>query len=393
MSREHPQQSTTPATNGPQGAEAVALCRALVEGTRDDVVIADGDGVITYISRRLAEAAGSDPGDLVGEMADRALGVMELPSFSSLRSMLATVSSARTEAELVDAGNRRQPVLLRGVSLEEPGGEQRYVWFVTPLDRVRTYERANRMLRSELETQSRLLALVSHELRTPLNVILAQLSILEAGLRGEMTEEQLDCVERASRAGHGLLSQVNDIIDFARLEGQDVEIRPEALRPRRLEDAVRTVAKSVLPNSGAGLTMENHLPGDSAVRADPERTRKILEKLLSNAVKHGSGGGGVRVELGIVDAAGDAPGGGEGVEPRVVGVDVCDSGAGIPGPERQRVFEPFQQTEDLLRRSQEGGGLGLAIARRLARLQGGDLVVHRASSRGSVFRLCLPLGE
>ena len=371
---------------GLEEPEEAALCRALLEGTRDDALIADDAGTIRFISRGLAAAAGSEPAGLVGEPADRALGLMELPSFAELRTMLSTVSSARMEAELVDREGEERSVLLRGVSVSLSPDQRRYVWFVTPLSRVRTVEQANRFLRSELETKSRVLALVSHELRTPLNVILSQLSLLEAELRGPLTDEQMDCVSRSLEAGRGLLSLINDMIDFAKLENGDPDLEIQRFRPADLvEEAVETISAAVAEDTELELAVS--VPEELEVEADFARTRQILLKLLSNAVKYSDGG-----TIGVTVQRAEPPGGyGAGrAEHGYVGFDVSDTGAGLALQDVDRVFEPFEQATDVLSRTAGGTGLGLAIARRLAQLQGGDLLVHRASSEGSVFRLYLP---
>lgn len=371
---------------GLEEPEEAALCRALLEGTRDDALIADEAGTIRFISRGLAAAAGSEPAGLVGEPADRALGLMELPSFAELRTMLSTVSSARMEAELVDREGEERSVLLRGVSISLSPDQRRYVWFVTPLSRVRTVEQANRFLRSELETKSRVLALVSHELRTPLNVILSQLSLLEAELRGPLTDQQMECVSRSLEAGRGLLSLINDMIDFAKLENGDPDLEIQRFRPADLvEEAVETMSAAVADE--ADLELAVSVPEELEVEADFARTRQILLKLLSNAVKYSDRGTiGVTVRRAEPPRASRA--GGE--ERGFVGFDVSDTGAGLALQDVDRVFEPFEQATDVLSRTAGGTGLGLAIARRLAQLQGGDLLVHRASSEGSVFRLYLP---
>lgn len=371
---------------GLEEPDEAALCRALLEGTRDDALIADDAGTIRFISRGLASAAGSEPADLVGETADRALGLMELPSFAELRTTLSTVSSARMEAELVDREGEERSVLLRGVSVSPSPDERRYVWFVTPLNRVRTVEQANRFLRSELETRSRVLALVSHELRTPLNVILSQLSLLDAELRGPLTDEQMECVSRSLEAGRGLLSLINDMIDFAKLEDGDPDLEIRRFHPADLvEEAVETVSATVADGGAPELAVS--VPEKLRVEADFARSRQILLKLLSNAIKY-SDGGTIGVSVRRVEppeASGAAAG-----ESGFVGFDVSDTGAGLALQDVDRVFEPFEQATDVLSRTAGGTGLGLAIARRLAEIQGGDLLIHRASSEGSVFRLYLP---
>jgi len=377
----------------PRPEEAVALCRALLEGTRDEVLVADEQGRVTFVSRRLAELADADPGEATGQPADRILGAIGLPEFEELRGMLTQVSCARTEDTLVDATGTGHPVLLRGVSTAPVGEGGRYVWFVTELTRVRSVERANRILRSELETQSRLLALVSHELRTPLNVILGQLSLLQRGLQGELTDEQRDSIERSARAGNSLLSLINDLIDFARLEAEELELEDRSFGVVELVEEVARTARGLLAQSDREVVVR--LSDDApelAARGDPDRTRQILTQLVTNAVKFSERG-----EIGLVvgtlepdrldgdpDLAADRD---------YLSVSVLDTGDGIPPEERERVFEPFHQTARLLNRTREGSGLGLAIARRLARRQGGELTAGQGEEGGSIFTLVLPRAD
>lgn len=376
---------------GPRLEDAAALCRALLEGTRDEVLVADEEGHITFASRRLAELAEIPPGTVAGRPADRILSALGLPAFEELRRMLARVSCARTEADLVDPSGSRHPVLLRGVSTPLSGGRRRFIWFITELSRVRSVERANRLLRSELETQSRLLALVSHELRTPLHVILGQLSLLQAGLHGDLTEEQEDSIHRSSRAGESLLSLINDLIDFARLEEGELELEIRHFAVREFLEDVLEAVDSLFSESGRDVALRHRDgAGEETVRADPDRTRQILMQLLTNALKFSDQGEVVVETRRVDDPAGEAD---EALAPhrRYVAVEVKDSGEGIPPAERERVFEPFQQKAELLSRSREGTGLGLAIARRLARRQGGELAASHSTRDGSVFSLYLPL--
>ncbi|MFW6010622.1 MAG: ATP-binding protein [Gemmatimonadota bacterium] len=370
--------------------EASALCQALLEGTRDEVLVADEGGRVTFVSSRLAELAELEPDEVAGGPANRILSAIGLPGFESLRGMLTTVSCARQEAEIVDSDGKSRPVLLRGVSTRLSGGRRRFVWFITELSRVRSVERANRILRSELETQSRLLALVSHELRTPLNIVLGQLSILQTGLRGELTEEQLDSVVRSERASQSLLSLINDLIDFARLETEELELELVPFRVDDLVDEVMEVGDTLLAESHLRIEAEYDDGAPLTVVGDPDRTRQILIQLLTNAVKF-SDEGTIRLCTRPVEDAAAESDGALADEADFLALDVRDSGIGIPHAELERVFEPFHQTSHLLNREREGTGLGLSIARRLARRQGGDLVAAHNEQRGSVFTLYLRL--
>jgi signal transduction histidine kinase len=226
--------------------------------------------------------------------------------------------------------------------------------------------------------KSEFLAAMSHELRTPLNAIGGYAELLEMGLRGPVTEAQLADLARIRRSQRHLLTLINDLLHFARIEGGRVEYD---LRPVRLADLIADVAPMIEPQIAAqGLGYAVHLPNDGSTEAlaDQEKVRQVLLNLLSNAAKFTPAGGRVTV---AVEAPRESPS---------VLVRVADTGIGIPADKLASIFDPFVQVQTGLTRRHEGTGLGLAISRDLARGMNGDLTVESAPGRGSTFTLALP---
>jgi PAS domain S-box-containing protein len=247
------------------------------------------------------------------------------------------------------------------------------------LERARLYE-AERAARAEAEAANRakseFLAVMSHELRTPLNAIGGYADLLEMEVRGPVSEAQRDDLRRIRHNQRHLLSLVNDVLNFVRIEAGHVDLRPEDVPLPSLLDGLEPL---VAPQIRAkGLRCEI-LPCDGALvaRADPEKVRQVLLNLLSNAVKFTPAGGCVAVDGG---AAGEGR----------VAIRVRDTGAGIPGEKLETVFDPFVQLGRGLTSTHEGTGLGLSISRDLARAMGGDLSAESAPGEGSVFTLTLP---
>ena len=238
-------------------------------------------------------------------------------------------------------------------------------------------EAARRAADAANRAKSEFLAVMSHELRTPLNAIGGYAELMEMGIRGPVTPQQVDDLRRVQASQRHLLGLVNEVLNYARIETGTVHYDVAEVP---LAAVVAAVEPLVAPQLAAkGLTYSHDGCGDTqppVARADGEKVRQVLLNLLSNAVKFTPSGGRVAVAC---EAAGDR-----------VAVRVTDTGIGIPAEELGRVFEPFVQVNASLTRPHEGTGLGLAISRDLARGMGGDLTAESAPGAGSTFTLTLP---
>jgi signal transduction histidine kinase len=218
------------------------------------------------------------------------------------------------------------------------------------------------------------LSTISHELRTPLNSIIGFTEIVLHGLSGPLNEEQrkqLGIVHESSRL---LLGLINEVLDLSRIEagrlqfnigpfdlGELLRGHVEALRPQCREKGLELVC-DVAPNVGQ-------------VTSDPKRVAQIVVNLLTNAIKFTTTGT-VSLSARVLH---------EQVE-----ITVRDTGPGIPAEEMAHLFKPFMQGGDAQRSHRDGAGLGLAIARHLARALGGDIVVESRVGVGSRFVVTLP---
>jgi signal transduction histidine kinase len=259
-------------------------------------------------------------------------------------------------------------------------------WAALAIDNARLYERERRArgdaenARSEAEqankAKTEFLATMSHELRTPLNAIAGYVDLLDLELRGPVTELQREDLRKIQRSQRHLLSLINDVLNFAKLEAGQVELHPTAVGVRGL---LTDIEQLVAPQfSAKRLTYVcTECDASLVVRADEEKARQVLLNLLTNAVKFTDSGGLVTVECTARD--------------QLVGIRVTDTGRGIPADKIETIFEPFVQVDrHLTPTGQQGVGLGLAISRDLARAMGGDIGVESVAGRGSTFTLTLP---
>ena len=240
-------------------------------------------------------------------------------------------------------------------------------------------EQANEQLLHAMETAASanrakgdFLAVMSHELRTPLNAIGGYVELLQIGVHGPMNEAQQDALGRVARSQQRLLTLINDVLNFTRLDAGRVEYNWSDFS---LDGALAALEPLLAPQMGAkGLTYTYASCDPSlTVHADHDRLQQVVLNLLSNAVKFTPEGGGIVV---YCEASAD---------PDAVLVHVRDSGRGIPPDRLRTIFEPFVQVDRSLNRPHEGIGLGLSISRELARGMGGDLTVQSEIDKGSVF--------
>jgi signal transduction histidine kinase len=228
-------------------------------------------------------------------------------------------------------------------------------------------------------SKAHFVATISHELRTPMNAILGYTALMGDGLYGPVSADQQDHLGRVRSSGQHLLGLIEELLSYARVEAGEAVVRP---RPVALLDVVEQSLVLVRPIAEQKrLRVRVEGPAEPVeLFTDPDKLRQILVNLLANAVKFTTRGEVVvllRVEG--QDAAG-----------RVV-IEVTDTGHGIAPEEQEHIFDPFWQADPASTPSGGSSGLGLSVARQLARLLGGDVIVAQsARGEGSTFVVSLP---
>jgi PAS domain S-box-containing protein len=220
--------------------------------------------------------------------------------------------------------------------------------------------------------KSEFLSRVSHELRTPLNAMLGFAQLLELEELGDPCAEYVDQI---SRAGEHLLALINEVLDIARIESNNVHLRMAAVPAI---DAVHEVLDLAAPLAArAEVTLHGpvHHDDELLVHADRQRLLQVLLNLVSNAIKYNHRGGRVDVTVGCRRDA--------------VQLTVTDTGPGLAADQIERLFVPFDRL-GLEHSGIEGTGVGLALSRGLTELMGGSLSVTSQLGRGSSFRVDLP---
>jgi signal transduction histidine kinase len=242
-------------------------------------------------------------------------------------------------------------------------------------DARRTSEALSVRLSAASQHKSEFLAGMSHELRTPLNGIIGFSDVLLDADATALEPHQREYVGDIAAAGRHLLALINDILDLAKLQAGQLLLRPELVAvPALIEEAVAEVTSDA---DERGVTILTEAGSDlPLLTGDPVRLGQAIGKLVANAVHFTEAGGFVAIRATVVD---------DGLE-----LSVHDTGIGIRADEREQIFEPFHVGATGGSGSR-GAGIGLALARGLVALHGGDISLHSEPRRGSTFTVRLPL--
>ena len=220
---------------------------------------------------------------------------------------------------------------------------------------------------------------VTHELRSPVSVVRSLLRTMAGGYAGALSDAQQDIVLRALRRADFLQTLIDDLLDLAAAKSELGE--REVRVPVSLEEAVaRVVQRFQVPAQEAQIDLAWRCEGTEqppTIMATPEGVDRILNNLVSNAIKYTPKGGRVTVTLSC--------GGGS------VDLEVMDTGIGIPADAVPHVFEEFYRAPNAKAQEKEGTGLGLAISKDLVLRYGGEIGLWSAVGQGSVFTVTFPV--
>ena len=231
------------------------------------------------------------------------------------------------------------------------------------------------------EARTRLLRGVTHDVKNPLGAAKGYAELLALGVRAPIAPEQLPFVEGIQRSIDGALAIIADLLDVARADSGGLTVRREPTDLNSVVNAAVEDHRSAAELAGHVLHFEAAAE-PLEVHTDPVRVRQVLDNLLSNAIKYTPAPG--RITVRAEPARDDGA-------PRAglwTAVRVTDTGPGIPPDQRERIFEEFSRLDDGA--GAPGHGLGLPIARRVARLLGGDVTVADRGGPGATFVLWLP---
>ncbi|MDZ4404533.1 ATP-binding protein [Prosthecobacter sp.] len=234
----------------------------------------------------------------------------------------------------------------------------------------------NQKLRELDETKSRFFANISHELRTPLTLMIAPLESLIHRSESTTTPEDRDLMATMHGNGMRLLKLINDLLDLVRLESGRAQVRVQRVEMSEFIHGLSTAIGAVAEDKRVQLHASVQ-PDVGTVLADPEKLERICLNLLFNAVKFTASGG--RVDFTAAKEDG------------WLVVEVRDSGMGIPADQLPHIFNRFWQADTSSQRKFQGMGIGLALVKELAEVQGGSVIATSVVGKGTTMTVKLPL--
>jgi signal transduction histidine kinase len=234
--------------------------------------------------------------------------------------------------------------------------------------------------RDALKTQ--FLANISHDLRTPLTAVITHAEILRDGILGDLSPQQMESVRGIISGGRQLLTQVGEILTYARGAANQLTLVATRFAIRDVLEQVSVLNESLLKKKLLSLSVETD-PMLPRIMADREKIAHVVGNLLGNAIEFTPSGGRVWVRASRWQVDG----------PATLLVEVGDTGPGIATEHHDLIFREFAQVDSTPSRPHHGTGLGLTIARKLVELHGGDIWLESDLGRGSRFFFTIPIDQ
>jgi PAS domain S-box-containing protein len=344
---------------------------AIIEQSADGVMILDNRWRITTFNRAMEQLTGWPRVEAIGRPCAEALAIQTAQGANICLvdcplQRRPPESNPIVEGWITARDGRRRYVQSRYSVQRGPKGE-----FLGAIANVRDITGH----KIEEETQNTFISVISHELKTPVSIIKGYAETLGREDASWDQETLRDGLQVISEEADRLARQIADLLEVSRLQASGMRLEPSEWS---LPPLVAQVVERFAAQAGDTFSFELRLPDDlPAVYADYERTRTVLENLISNAVKYSPEGGAIRI---AARANGDH-----------AIVSVSDQGIGIPLEERGKLFQRFYRVDNRLRRETQGVGLGLFLSKAIVEAQGGRIWVESQPGRGSRFSFTLPL--
>ena len=377
--------------------------RSLIESNIDALMTTDPQGVISDVNQQMIALTGRTRDELIGAPC-RDFFTDPVAADAAIKRVI-TENKVSNYELTVRAQNGAETVVSYNAATFHNRDRKLLGVFAAARDVTerKRFERALEEKNIELVHASRMksefLATMSHELRTPLNAVIGFSEALKDGLMGQMSVTQHEYIADIFASGQHLLSLINDILDLSKVEAGMMTLDLESVDLSALLSNSLSIVKEKA--AAQNIRLELEVEDLSMFQLDERKTKQIVYNLLSNAVKFSANGGSVtlrarrvaRAAVGTLSGSRSVYGFPLADSEYAEFIEVCvaDSGIGISGDNMAKLYVAFSQIDSSLARKFEGTGLGLAMVKQLAELQGGTVAVASAEGQGASFAFWLPL--
>ena len=358
--------------------ESEAKYSNLFQQSGDGIFLLTWDGRIHDVNARIVQMLGYSREALLTMTISQLHPPESLQRMSSRTENLLQEGVVQFEIDFLTKNNGLMPAEV-SVTMFELEGERVLQGMVRDIRERKQQEQAVRQTRDDAlaasKMKTRLLASVSHDLRTPLNAILGYTEMLQAGMYGDISNQQQEATSQIIDSTGHLLNFVNNLLNQAHIEAGKFKLTPVPFALLELVAEVEELVKVLA--EAKGLTLNSTIAPEMPTQIYGDRywLRQILTNLIINGIKF--------TDEGFVDVIFYPSGANEWV------LQVSDSGIGIPEDAQKKIFKPFWQVSDA--KEKLGSGLGLSIVKQLAKMMGGKVQLHSIEGQGATFMVTLPL--
>lgn len=353
----------------------------------EGLYVMDQQGYITHYNRKAAQMLGYNETELLGQVAhyvfhyhqhNEQLPLNECPIYQAI--------SSRQVYDGVQIFRRSNGEFFTAKVISHPlFKDDKLIGSVTSFMDISQEQRiADDLKEAKIKAEqanqakSEFLANMSHEIRTPLNAVIGLGQLL---MDSPLSTQQRNYLTKMNQSSTLLLSIINDILDYSKIEAGKLEIAPQAFYINDVCQQIRTLFQDSAHQKGLGLVVQIDPQVPTTLFGDDLRLAQVLTNLMSNAIKF-TPNGEVRLNIQLVEQQSQSA---------IVEFAVCDTGIGLSAQQINRLFQPFTQADSSTTRKYGGTGLGLVICQRLIQAMGGELLIDSQPNNGACFSFRLNL--